>query len=107
MRSMFAVVVVFALVAFALVASAASDKAELKVSLDNIKNDKGNILISVFSDNGAYYKDPSHAAATLKLTPAEAREFVVPNLPPGNYAIVAFHDANDDGKLNTFIGIPS
>ena len=28
------------------------------------------------------------------------------DLPPGTYGISAFHDANDNGKLDTFFGIP-
>lgn len=84
----------------------AAPKAQLKVTIDKIKNAKGHILISVFSDNGAYYKDTDHAAAVLKLTPAQAREFIVTDLAPGNYAIAIFHDENDNGKLDTFAGIP-
>ena len=28
------------------------------------------------------------------------------DIPPGTYAIGVFHDANSNGKLDTFMGIP-
>lgn len=80
--------------------------ADLHVKLDGIKNNVGHVEISVFSDNGAFYKDVDHAAAHLRLTAAEAHQFVVTGLAPGDYAIAVFHDENDDGKLNTALGIP-
>ncbi len=103
MKSIF---MVLALTIVATVASAAGQKAELKITIDNIRNNKGHILVSVFSDNGAYYKDTKHAAALLKLTSNQAREFIVTDLAPGNYAIAVIHDENDNGKLDTFAGIP-
>lgn len=32
----------------------------------------------------------------------------VPNVPPGDYGVIAFHDSDDDGDVNQgFLGIPS
>ncbi len=32
----------------------------------------------------------------------------VPNVPPGQYGVVAFHDSNDNGKVDqNFIGLPT
>jgi uncharacterized protein (DUF2141 family) len=101
-----AILVMLAATGFSQAASAAGPKAQLKITIDHLKNEKGHVLVSVFSDNGAYYKETDRAAALLKLTTAQAREFIVTDLAPGNYAIAVIHDENDNGKLDTFAGIP-
>lgn len=43
--------------------------------------------------------------AALPIAKGKAR-VVWSGLPEGNYAISVFHDANSNGKLDTFAGIP-
>ena len=37
----------------------------------------------------------------------EAATCAFPDLTPGDYAIELFHDENGNGKLDTFLGIPT
>ncbi|GAA4809529.1 hypothetical protein GCM10023232_00640 [Sphingosinicella ginsenosidimutans] len=37
---------------------------------------------------------------------ADAGSVLFRGLPPGDYAVSVIHDENDDGRLNTFVGIP-
>lgn len=48
-------------------------------------------------------KDAIHATVKATLSPIH-HQFRA--LPPGTYAIGAFHDANGNGKLDTMMGIP-
>ena len=93
--------------ALTLLMSIAASAADLKINITNLKNENGVVRVSVFSDNGAFYKDAEHAAATRTLTVKEAASFVIPRLNPGNYAIAVIHDENKNGKLDTnFMGMP-
>ncbi len=44
-------------------------------------------------------------SASLPIANGQAR-IRFANIPSGTYGISVFHDANDNGKLDTFLGIP-
>ena len=44
-------------------------------------------------------------AVTLSFSAAE-RQFSLPGLAPGDYALAVIHDENGNGKLDTIVGIP-
>ena len=91
-----------------LLMSAAASAADLKINLSQFQNEKGLVRVTVFSDNGAFYKDTAHAAAKLSLPVAQAKSFVVPRLAPGTYAVAVIHDENSNGVLDTgLFGIPT
>jgi uncharacterized protein (DUF2141 family) len=91
----------------ALLMSISASAADLKINISNFHNEKGLVRITVFSDNGAFYKDTDHAAAKLSLPVAQAKSFTVPRLAPGTYAIAVIHDENSNGKLDTnILGMP-
>ncbi len=50
-------------------------------------------------------KDAAAVHATVKASLAPVR-YHFHALPPGTYAIGAFHDANGNGRLDTMMGIP-
>lgn len=95
------------LMTLVLLISISSMAADLKVTIDNIRNEKGVIRVSVFADNGAFYKDNDHAVANLTLPVSQAHSFVVPRLNPGKYALAVIHDENENKQLDTgLFGIP-
>jgi uncharacterized protein (DUF2141 family) len=65
--------------------------ATLEVTVTGIKSAKGVIRLA--------------RSAALPIANGSAH-IVLSGLAPGNYALSVFHDANANGKLDTFMGIP-
>jgi uncharacterized protein (DUF2141 family) len=93
--------------------------AELRVTVNGVRSDKGEILIAVYKDPAGF----AHAIANGSkrgLTPDSGRlagcsiraqigsqSTVFTQLKPGRYAIAVIHDENDNGRLDrNFLGIP-
>jgi uncharacterized protein (DUF2141 family) len=78
----------------------------LKVSFDELRSEKGNILYLLFqSEEG--YPDQEKLAIRQGKIPASTKSFVLSELPAGEYAMTFIHDENANGKLDTnFFGIP-
>lgn len=79
--------------------------APLTVDVTGVKNERGRVRIDVcpqakFLDDGC----PWHVSVPAK---AGTTTLEVPDLPPGDYAIQAFHDANGNDELDRgLFGIP-
>ena len=82
--------------------------ATLKVTITNLRNNKGHVLISIFRDGVGYPDKPEKSFKRAKLTISnKIAGFDFAGLPTGNYAIAILHDENDDQKMNTnFFGLP-
>src|SRR5208282_4902555 len=80
--------------------------AELTITVENIRSDKGQIRISVYTSAAEWPDKPTKDHSQAK--PAQAGSVVFKyDLPPGVYAVNAFHDENNNGKFATnFIGLP-
>lgn len=84
--------------------------AELAVEIREIRSADGRLFVSV---HGSGAKDTFPAgigtvAAVHRRAHAGTLRFVLQDLPPGRYAVNAFHDENDNGDLDTnLVGIPS
>jgi len=77
----------------------------LRVTVENLKNDKGRVVIAVFASADDYLEKPiDEAAVEIRANLTGEAEFR--NLPAGTYAIAAYHDKNDNGDLDTFLRIP-
>jgi uncharacterized protein (DUF2141 family) len=90
----------------AVTASVSGWGAELIVVIDGVRNDKGDVIVSVYASPKQW--PDGNSVADLK---EEARlgslTFRVHDLPPGTYGVTAFHDENRNGKLDTnFFGFP-
>jgi uncharacterized protein (DUF2141 family) len=82
--------------------------AGLKVTITNLRNNKGHLLISIFKDGAGYPDKPEKSFKRAKLSISnKTAVFDFTGLPIGNYAIAILHDENDDMKMNTnFLGLP-
>jgi uncharacterized protein (DUF2141 family) len=80
----------------------------LKVTITNLRNNKGHVLISLFKDGVGYPDKPEKAFKKEKVSISNnAAALFFATLPTGNYAIAILHDENDDQKMNTnFFGLP-
>ncbi len=108
-----------ALIVIGLLAGPAS-AAELRLTIKNVRSDKGEILIALYDDPKGFAHAIAHQS-TRGLMPDSGRligtsiralpgtqSTVFTDLPPRRYAIVVIHDENDNGYLDkNFLGIPT
>ncbi len=83
-------------------------KGNIEIHVKGIKNIKGTILASLFQSDDGFPGD-KEKAVEYKVVKVENDTVVIhfPDLQFGTYAIVLFHDENNNKKLDTnFIGIP-
>ncbi len=98
---------VILLTAAALSIATPAAAADLTITVTGVRSAAGTVRVALFDSEAAF---PDAAKAR---TPIEARakagevRLVVKGLPPGRYAVAAFHDENANGKLDrNFMGIP-
>jgi len=93
------------ILAQAAVAAASSANAPLAIEVGNVRNDRGVVRVSVcpkarfLADSCPYEASaPAHTGTT---------RVVVAALPPGDYAVQAFHDENANNEIDRgLFGIP-
>jgi uncharacterized protein (DUF2141 family) len=80
----------------------------IHVEIDGLRNDKGQVLCSLFSSPEGFPKNSAKATAHAKSNISHGHascEFS--GIAPGTYAISVFHDENSNGKLDAnFLGVP-
>ncbi|PZU06905.1 MAG: hypothetical protein DI605_17720 [Sphingomonas sp.] len=81
----------------------AADGGTVEITVTNVRSDAGAIMVQLC--------DRAHFLGKCAIgshAPAQKGSVTVTfhNVPPGDYAALAFHDANGDGALNRWLGIP-
>ena len=87
----------------------AAGGATLTVQVEGLKDDRGKVHASLYASEDGFPTRPEKAfrQVDVKIEGGRAR-VVFEGIPPGGYAVAAYHDENGDGKLDTgFLGIPS
>lgn len=81
--------------------------SDLEVIISGVKNSKGKLRIALCSSEEQYYSDRD-LYTTASIEPSRGiNEFTFENVPYGVYAIKAYHDKNDNDKLDKgLFGIP-
>ena len=83
----------------------ATHAAELVVTVQSIAKPSGQVLVAVY-DGEARFRKERTTGAMRRATPGEM-QFKFSDLPAGDYAVMVFHDINDNGKLDTnLVGMP-
>jgi len=79
----------------------------IEITIAGFRSSKGVTRI-VLCRPGTEFPDCGKAAVRTATVPITDRNAMVTftDLPSGSYAVSVFHDANSNGKLDTFIGIP-
>jgi uncharacterized protein (DUF2141 family) len=83
--------------------------ATLTVEIAGLKDDAGTVHASLYASADGFPTRPAKAfrQADAFISGGTAR-VVFQGLPPGGYAVAAYHDENGNGKLDTgFLGIPT
>ncbi len=80
----------------------------IKISIANLRNNKGHVLISLFRDGNGYPDAAEKAIRKGRVVVKENKAWILfTGLPAGNYGVAILHDENDDQKMNTSsLGIP-
>jgi len=78
----------------------AASAADLTVAVGGVRNTSGSISAGIYNSESSFAK----AAEALVLVRIKATQgsvgFTVHDLPPGRYAVAAFHDENGNGRLD-------
>jgi uncharacterized protein (DUF2141 family) len=78
----------------------AGNQATLAFAIEGVRNDKGQLLVAVYTSKEAWLKVPS-AAKVMKVAPRAGNVFaVMEEVPTGACAVLVFHDENGNGKLD-------
>lgn len=84
--------------------------ADLTIEVRGIRSGDGRLYVAVHApeSKATFPEGKGSIAAIQRRAHTGAVRFVLRDLPPGRYAVNAFHDENDNGELDTnFVGIPS
>ncbi|RYG12936.1 MAG: DUF2141 domain-containing protein, partial [Caulobacteraceae bacterium] len=89
---------------FTALLSGAGEAAELRLKFPALKSG-GQVVYAVFDSKATW--DARSPARLGGRTPAGRNEVLL-DLPPGAYAVMAYHDRNGDERLNTLpVGLPT
>ena len=79
---------------------------DLTVTFVGVRSDKGKFSAGLFGEKDGWPDGKAFAEVDIPPKPGDVTH-VFKDLPPGLYAISAFHDENGNGKFDTnFIGLP-
>jgi len=79
---------------------------DLTVTFTGIRSDKGKFSAALFREADNWPDGKAFVEVDIPPKPGDIT-YVFKDVPPGHYAISAFHDENGNGKFDTtFIGMP-
>ena len=79
--------------------TATENLEESKITVKNITPWKGNLVMTIFNSKGSYLKTPFKEIIVPVVKVDKPDELDIKfSLPPGNYAVVIYHDINTDGE---------
>ncbi len=87
------------------IAQAQEEGGAIEVKILQIENAKGQMLIGPYDSEESWLKKPAKGVFG-KIIDGQS-EANSTNLPDSTYAISVYHDADDDGELDTLLGIPT
>jgi uncharacterized protein (DUF2141 family) len=87
--------------------AAAADVGQVTFEITNLRRPRGVVQAALFNSPQGF-PDGNHAFRYMKLDVEDrAARGTFLGLPPGEYAILVFHDEDEDGELDrNFLGIP-
>jgi uncharacterized protein (DUF2141 family) len=74
-----------------------SSGVEISVTIPNVPGDKGKVMISLYNQDNFLREPLQKATSAVENNRASV---VFKNVEPGTYAIAAFHDKNENGKID-------
>jgi uncharacterized protein (DUF2141 family) len=89
-----------------LLAAAGAPTAEIEVSIEKLRNRKGDLHLCLTREPAHFPDCKSDPRAVTRSAPATTGRIRIAGLAPGGYALSIFHDENRNKKLDMVIGIP-
>jgi len=80
-------------------------KGTIELKITNIDNDEGQMLIALYDAKDNWLK--KYYKGTFAKIENGTSSVSFTGIPDGTYAISCFHDEDNDGELDSFLGIPS
>jgi uncharacterized protein (DUF2141 family) len=82
--------------------------SEVTVTVSGLRNDRGDVLLSLFRSKDGFPEDASKAFRTFQVSSStKGVKAAWPKIPYGTYAVAALHDENRNRKLDKgWFGIP-
>ena len=79
---------------------------ELVLKVENLKNQEGQLIITLFSNSQDFLKKPVYERYVSLEDQTDVR-LVLDDVPTGEYALCIVHDQNNNGDIDTnFLKIP-
>ena len=87
---------------------ACAQQAVLEVEVTRLRNDKGQVLLSLFRSEEGFPEAAGKAFRTERILIRDRKAgILLGDLPAGLYAIAILHDENADGRMNkNGLGLP-
>ena len=88
-----------------ILSTSAQEKHTITLNFQGMKSDKGNLYVAIYNKEDNFLKK-AIKGTIIKIENKKAT-VTLKEIPSGIYAVSAFHDSNDNKKMDTnFIGIP-
>ncbi|MBN8750677.1 Uncharacterised protein [Xylophilus ampelinus] len=88
--------------------AAASHAADLTVEVSGAKSTQGTVSAALYTSADTWLKEPQKLQGARAPAAQPVTVLVFKNLPPGRYALSAFHDENGNEKVDTnVVGMPT
>ena len=85
--------------------TSAQEKYSIALDFKGMKSNKGNLYVAIYDKEDNFLKKPIRGTI-VKIEDKKAR-VTLKDIPTGVYAVSAFHDTNNNKKMDTnFLGIP-
>lgn len=93
------------LLVLATLASVPATAADLQVTVREVRDGKGQVKLMLFDREEGFRKEEKARQVLALPAGTGTVSGVFQGLPPGRYAVIAYHDENGDGKLNLRFGM--
>jgi uncharacterized protein (DUF2141 family) len=81
---------------------------DLTVVVDGVRDSSGYVAVGVFNSESSFPRAPQAFASFRVKVEQSSAGVTFRDLPPGRYAASAYHDENNNGKLDTdTVGFPT
>ncbi len=92
-------------IALATVISAPVAAADLVIKISPVEKAAGKMMVAIYDSKDSFRKSTAQASAMPATT--GKMQFTFANLTAGDYAVLVYHDINDNGDLDTnMLGLP-
>ncbi len=73
------------------------------VDITGFESNKGSVMVGLYNEESTFLKE-SHQSLSSEITDKKA-SLTFTDIPDGVYAISCYHDEDDNGELNFFMGM--